>query len=58
MQMVGDVIANFDLYVWVALGLFVAGTLTVLVYDNSTPGSKMKRRKQQKQPEASSQSDL
>ncbi len=56
--MVGEVIANFDLYVWVALGLFVAGTLSVLVYDNSAPGSKMKRRKQQNQPETSSQSDL
>jgi hypothetical protein len=56
--MVGEVIANFDMYVWVALGLFVAGILTVLVYDNSTPGSKTKRRKQQNHPETSSQSDL
>jgi hypothetical protein len=56
--MVGELIANFDLYVWVALGLFVAGTLMVLAYDNSAPGSKMKRRKQQNQPETSSQSDL
>ena len=56
--MVGEVIANFDLYVWVALGLFVAGTILVLAYDNSAPGSKMKRRKQQNQPETSSQSDL
>jgi hypothetical protein len=56
--MVGEVIANFDLYVWVALGLFVAGTLMVLGYDNSAPGSKMKRPKQQNQPETSSQSDL
>ena len=51
--MVGEVIANFDLYAWVALGLFVAGVLTVLVYDNGAAASKAKRWKHQSQREIS-----
>ena len=51
--MVGEVIANFDVYVWTALGLFVAGILAVLVYDNSLAGSKPKRRKLQNEPDSS-----
>jgi hypothetical protein len=45
--MVGEVIANFDQYAWVALGLFVAGILTVLIYDNGAAASKPKRLKHQ-----------
>jgi hypothetical protein len=52
--MVGEVIANFDLYAWVALGLFVAGILTVLIYDNGAAASKPKRWKQQNPTETSS----
>jgi hypothetical protein len=52
--MVGEVIVNFDLYAWVALGLFVAGILTVLVYDNGAAASKPKRQKQQDPSEISS----
>ena len=42
-MMVGEIITNFELYVWIALGLFVVGILAVLVYDNGTPDSKLKR---------------
>jgi hypothetical protein len=56
-MMVGEIITNFELYVWIALGLFVVGILAVLVYDNGTADSKLKRRKQQHQSEKSSQSD-
>jgi hypothetical protein len=52
--MVGEVIANFDLYAWVALGLFVAGVLTVLIYDDGAAASKPKRWKQQDPAETSS----
>jgi hypothetical protein len=55
-MMVGEIITNFELYVWIALGLFVVGILAVLVYDNAAD-SKLKRRKQQHQSETSSQSD-
>jgi hypothetical protein len=56
-MMVGEIITNFELYVWIALGLFVVGILAVLVYDNGTADSKLKRRKQQHQSETTSQSD-
>jgi hypothetical protein len=55
--MVGEIIANFELYVWIALGLFILGIVAVLIYDNGMTDAKLKRRKQQRQPEASSQSD-
>ncbi|HEY6405466.1 MAG TPA: hypothetical protein VIX38_05265 [Nitrososphaeraceae archaeon] len=55
--MVGEIIANFELYVWIALGLFVVGIVAVLIYENGMTDPKLKRRKQQHQPEASSQSD-
>ncbi|MFZ0264928.1 MAG: hypothetical protein WCC82_04950 [Nitrososphaeraceae archaeon] len=56
-MMVGEIITNFELYVWIALGLFVVGILAVLVYDNGNADSKLKQRKQQHQSETSSQSD-
>lgn len=56
-MMVGEIITNFELYVWIALGLFVVGILAVLVYNNGTADSKLKRRKQQHQSETSFQSD-
>ncbi len=43
--MVGQLVANFDLLVWVALGLFVAGVLATLIYDNSVATLKPKHRK-------------
>lgn len=52
--MIGEVIANFDQYAWVALGLFVAGILTVLIYDNGAAASKPKRWKQQQDPSQTS----
>jgi hypothetical protein len=56
-MMVGEIITNFETYVWIALGLFVVGILAVLAYDNGTADSKLKRGKQQHQSEKSSQSD-
>lgn len=55
--MVGEIITNFELYVWIALGLFVVGIVAVLIYENGMTDFNLKRRKQQHQPEASSQSD-
>jgi hypothetical protein len=55
--MVGEIITNFELYIWIALGLFVVGIVAVLIYENGIPDSSLKRRKQQHQPETSSQSD-
>jgi heme exporter protein D len=55
--MVGEIITNFELYVWIALGLFVVGIVAVLIYENGMTDSNLKRRKQQRQPETSSQSD-
>jgi hypothetical protein len=57
LNMVGEIITNFELYVWMALGLFVGGIVAVLIYENGMVDSNLKRRKQQHQPEASSQSD-
>ena len=51
--MVGQLVANFDLLVWIALGLFVAGVVAALVYDNSTAAIKPKHREQQTPPETS-----
>jgi hypothetical protein len=51
--MVGQLVANFDLLVWVALGLFVAGVLAALIYDNSVATLKPKHRKQQNPPDTS-----
>jgi hypothetical protein len=55
--MVGEIITNFEQYVWIALGLFVVGILAVLVYENGMADSNLKRRKQQHHPETSFQSD-
>jgi hypothetical protein len=55
--MVGEIITNFELYVWIALGLFVAGIVAVLIYENGMTNSDLKRRKQLRQPETSTQSD-
>ncbi len=45
--MVGEVIANYEQYIWTALGLFVVGILTIITYDNSSAASRPKRRKLQ-----------
>jgi FlaG/FlaF family flagellin (archaellin) len=45
--MSGEAIANFDSYVMVAVGLFIAGLFTVMVYERS--GAKAKREQQQQQ---------
>jgi hypothetical protein len=42
--MVAEPIANFDFYIWVAIGLFVAGIISVMVYDDTA--SKSKRHEQ------------
>lgn len=46
--MVAGAIANFDSFVWIALGLFIVGLVGVMVYERS--GSKAKR--QQPQPQS------
>jgi hypothetical protein len=39
-----EAIANFDSYVWVAIGLFIAGLFAVMVYERES--SKSKRHQQ------------
>ncbi|WP_415282587.1 hypothetical protein [Candidatus Nitrososphaera sp. FF02] len=41
--MVGEAIANFELYVWVAVGLFVVGLFGVMVYEKSSSRSKQQQ---------------
>jgi hypothetical protein len=41
--MVGEAIANFDSYVWVAAGLFVVGLFAVMVYEKSSSKSKQQQ---------------
>ena len=43
--MIGETIANFDSYVMVAVGLFIAGLFAVMVYERSS--AKAKREQQQ-----------
>jgi hypothetical protein len=41
--MVGEAIANFEPYVWVAVGLFVVGLFGVMVYEKSSSRSKQQQ---------------
>jgi hypothetical protein len=43
--MAGEAIANFESYIWVAVGLFITGLFAVMVYEKSS--SKSKRQSQQ-----------
>lgn len=42
--MVGEAIANFDVYVGVAIGLFVVGLFAVMVYEKTSAKSKQQQR--------------
>jgi hypothetical protein len=44
--MVGETIANFDSYVMVALGLFIAGLFAVMVYERSSAKAKQEQQQQ------------
>ena len=54
--MVGQILANFDLYVWIALVLFVAGVVATLIYDN-TATLKTKQRRERPSPQPRTKSD-
>lgn len=43
--MAAEAIANFDVYAWFAVGLFVAGLFAVMIYERES--SKSKRQPQQ-----------
>lgn len=49
--MVGEAIANFDSYIFVAIGLFVAGLFAVMVYERASSKSR------QQQPAAADSDD-
>jgi heme exporter protein D len=53
-------IANFDLYAWLAAGLFIIGLFAIMIYEIS--GSKLKhsrqQQQQQKRQEVGSSSDI
>lgn len=43
MRMVGEAIANFEPYVGVALGLFVAGLVAVMFYEKASSKSRQQQ---------------
>ena len=45
--MTGEAIANFDSYVMVAVGLFITGLFSLMVYERSS--AKARREQQQQQ---------
>ena len=53
--MATEAIANFDSYVWVAVGLFVTGLFAVMVYEKSS--AKAKRREQRAGPAATTDTE-
>jgi Na+/melibiose symporter-like transporter len=59
--MAAEGIANFDLYAWIAAGLFIIGLFAIMIYEIS--GSKLKhsrqqQQQQQKRQEVGSSSDI
>jgi hypothetical protein len=44
--MSAEAIANFDMYAWVAVGLFITGLFAVMVYEKSSSESKRNRQQQ------------
>lgn len=48
--MVVGAIANFDSFVWIALGLFVLGLIGVMVYERSSSKAKRQQPQSQRQP--------
>ena len=47
--MTAEGIANFDSYAWLAVGLFITGLFTVMVYEKSSSKIKNLRQQQQQQ---------
>ncbi|HZA07322.1 MAG TPA: hypothetical protein VE619_06425 [Nitrososphaeraceae archaeon] len=41
-----DLVANFDSFIWVAVGLFIAGLFTIMVYGRSSSKEKQYPRQQ------------
>lgn len=44
--MSAEAIANFDMYAWAAVGLFITGLFAVMVYEKSSSESKRNRQQQ------------
>jgi len=49
-------IANFDSFVWVAVGLFIIGLFAIMVYEKSS--SKTQRHPRQQQQQSGTSSDI
>jgi Ca2+-dependent lipid-binding protein len=47
-------IANFDSYVWVAVGLFIIGLFAIMVYEKSNSKTQRHYRQQQQQQQQQS----
>ena len=56
--MAAEGIANFDLYAWFAVGLFITGLLAAMVYEKSTSSIKYLKQQQQKNQQVGSSSDI
>ena len=55
--MSGEAIANFDSYVMVAVGLFIAGLFAVMVYERSSAKAKREQQQQQQQQRTGTAAD-
>jgi len=60
--MAAEGIVNFDLYAWLAVGLFIIGLLAAMVYEKSSSKTKQlkqqQQQQQQKHQEVGSSSDI
>ena len=45
--MTADVVANFDSFIWVAVGLFITGLFAIMIYGRSSSKAKQYPRQQQ-----------
>jgi len=45
--MTADVVANFDSFIWVAVGLFITGLFAIMVYGRSSSKAKQYPGQQQ-----------
>ena len=44
--MTADLVANFDSFIWVAVGLFITGLFAIMVYGRSSSKAKQYPRQQ------------
>jgi hypothetical protein len=55
--MAADVIANFDQYAWVAVGLFITGIFATMLYEKISSKARKTSQEQQQQQQQRSQQE-